>query len=220
MKGGGEVAAVTARSAGMVGCRRCAAVWPLGQERCGRCGSALASRDPRSLQRVWAWWIAGVICYVPANMYPMLSTRLLFDVNEATIIGGAVDIALSGAWFVAFIIIFASICIPIAKFVAIAWLARAAARGHAAGRSTLSRRLHVYEVVEFIGRWSMIDIFVVAITSALVQLNVVVAVKPGPAAIAFALSVVFTMLSARAFDPRLIWDAAAAPARPAGGAAA
>ena len=205
------MAAVTARSAGLVGCRRCAAVWPRGQESCGRCGTTLVSREPRSLQRVWAWWIAGVICYIPANMFPMLSTRLLFDVHEATIVGGAVDLALAGAWVVAFIIIFASIGIPIAKFAAIAWLARAASLGLAESRSALSRRLHVYEIVEFIGRWSMIDIFVVAITSALVQLNVVVTVKPGPAAIAFALSVVFTMLSARAFDPRLIWDGASPP---------
>ena len=213
MRGGGDVAAVTARSAGLAGCRRCAAVWPLDRARCGRCGTPIVSREPRSLQRVWAWWIAGVICYIPANMFPMLSTRLLFDVHEATIIGGAVDIALSGAWFVAFIIVFASVCIPVAKFVAIAWLARAARTGLAADRAALSRRLHVYEVVEFIGRWSMIDIFVVAITSALVQLNVVVTVKPGPAALAFALSVVFTMLSARAFDPRLIWDGVPPPGR-------
>lgn len=204
-------AALTARSAGLVGCSRCAAVWPLERTRCGRCGSALRSRDIRSLQRVWAWWIAAVICYVPANMYPMLSTRLLFDTHEATIVGGAVDMALSGAWVVAAIILVASIGIPVGKFVAIAWLAAAARRQLPGDRSALTRRLHVYEVVEFIGRWSMIDIFVVAITSALVQLNVVVAVKPGPAAIAFALSVVFTMLSARAFDPRLIWDGAGAP---------
>ena len=211
MSGGGEMAAVTARSAGLVGCRRCAAVWPRGEVECGRCGTALTSRDPRSIERVWAWWLAGVICYIPANLFPMLSTRILFDVHESTIVGGAVDLALAGAWVVAFIILFASVGIPVAKFVAIAWLATAASRGLAESRSALSRRLHVYEIVEFVGRWSMIDIFVVAITSALVQLNVVVAVKPGPAAIAFALSVVFTMLSARAFDPRLIWDGAGAP---------
>ena len=194
---------VTAREAGLVACRRCTRVWPMGRAQCGRCGQRLVSRDAATLQRVWAWWLAGVIAYVPANTLPMLSTRVLFDAHEATIVGGAVELAAQGAWFVAGIVIFASVGIPVAKFVAIAWLAISVRSGRASGHH---RRQQLYEVVEFIGRWSMIDVFVVAITSALVQLNVLVYANPGPAAVAFALSVVFTMLSARAFDPRLIWD--------------
>ncbi len=208
MSAGGVAGAVTARSAGMVGCRRCSSVWPRGRERCARCGQALRSRDPLALQKVAAWWIAGVIAYVPANLYPMLNSRLLFEVHESTIVGGAVELALGGAWFVAGIILLASVGIPVAKFVAIAWLANAVRRAKAEDAPTMSKRLHIYEVVEFVGRWSMIDIFVVAITAALVQLNAVVSITPGPAALAFALSVVFTMLSARAFDPRQIWDGA------------
>ena len=196
---------VTAREAGLVACRRCTRVWPMGRARCGRCGQRLASRDPASLQRVWAWWLAGVIAYVPANTLPMLHSRLLFDVHDSTIVGGAVQLATEGAWFVAGIVLFASVGIPVAKFVAIAWLALSVRVG---APSHHHRRQQLYEVVEFIGRWSMIDIFVVAITSALVQLNVLVYARPGPASIAFALSVVFTMLSARAFDSRLIWDRA------------
>ena len=207
-------AAPTARGAGLVGCRRCAAVWPAGRTECGRCGQPVESRDLHALQKVWAWWIAGVICYVPANIFPMLSTRMLFETHEATILEGAVELAQGGAWVVAAIIVVASIGIPVAKFAAIAWLARQARLGRAASLHQMHRRLQAYEVVEFIGRWSMIDIFVVAITSALVQIGYLVYVRPGPAAIAFALSVIFTMLSARSFDSRLIWDPV--PALPRG----
>ena len=196
---------VTAREAGLVGCRRCTRVWPEGRARCGRCGQRLASRDPASLQRVWAWWIAGVIAYIPANILPMLHTSLFFDSHDNTIVGGAVELAMEGAWFVGGIVLFASVGIPVAKFIAIAWLAVSV---HVGREGRHHRRQQLYEVVEFIGRWSMIDVFVVAITSALVQINVLATVRPGPAAVAFALSVVFTMLSARAFDPRLIWDRA------------
>ncbi|MFD1342087.1 paraquat-inducible protein A [Litorisediminicola beolgyonensis] len=194
---------VTAREAGLVACRRCARVWPLGRERCGRCGAHLVSRDDHALQRVWAWWIAGVICYIPANLYPMLVTRTLLSTSDSTIVGGAVELAHHGSYGVAAIILIASVLIPVGKFLAIAFLALSVGHG-----STVSaeRRHHLYELVEFIGRWSMIDVFVVAILSSLVQLSVVASIRPGPAALTFALSVIFTMLSAQSFDPRLFWD--------------
>ncbi|MFQ6546860.1 paraquat-inducible protein A [Aestuariibius sp. 2305UL40-4] len=195
--------ALTARDAGLVGCQRCTRVWPMGTKRCGRCNAPLTSRDTKSLSRVWAWWWAGVICYIPANTYPMLVTQTLTNEYQSTIVGGAIDVALSGDIPVAAIILFASVVIPVAKFIAIAFLAISTRRGTAVPGH---QRHLLYEVVEFIGRWSMIDVFVVAITSALVQLNVVASVTPGPAAIAFALSVIFTMLSAQSFDSRMIWD--------------
>lgn len=198
-----SVSALTAREAGLVGCTRCAKVWPAGTERCARCGAKLVSRDAGSLQRVWAWWIAGVLCYIPANLYPMLQTRTLFTTQENTIVGGAVELALHGAWVVAAVVIVASVFIPIGKFMAIAYLAISIRRG---SKLPGHKRQQIYEVVEYIGRWSMIDVFVVAILSALVQLNVAAAINPGPAAITFALSVIFTMLSAQAFDSRMIWD--------------
>ncbi|MHA6343952.1 paraquat-inducible protein A [Roseivivax sp. CAU 1761] len=203
-------AGVTAREAGLVACTRCARVWPGGTPRCGRCGSCLSSRDHTSLQRVWAWWVAGLVCYIPANLYPMLVTRTLVSRSESTIVGGAVEIAQSGSYAIAAIILIASVLIPVGKFLAIAYLAISARRG-----STLSarRRQHLYEIVEFIGRWSMIDVFVVAILSALVQLSAVAQIHPGPAALTFALSVIFTMLSAQSFDSRLIWDKARSPQR-------
>ncbi len=188
---------------GLVACTRCAKTWPLGTHSCGRCGRKLISRDQHSLQRVWAFWIVGLICYVPANVYPMLKTKTLFQSDESTIVGGAVDLAHHGAWGIAFIILLASVVIPMAKFWAIAFLAVSVRRPEAAANN--SRHL-MYEVVEYIGRWSMIDIFVVAILSSLVQLKTLATINPGPASIFFALSVIFTMLSAQAFDSRMIWD--------------
>ncbi|MDT0682330.1 paraquat-inducible protein A [Roseicyclus sp. F158] len=193
----------TAQDAGLIGCTVCAKVWPRGTEFCGRCGEPLRSRDTRSLSRVWAYWIAGWFCYVPANLYPMLRTQMLQSDQASTIVGGAIDLYAHGAAGVALIVLVASVAIPIAKFVAIAYLAISVRRGW---QTSGHRRMQLYEFVEFIGRWSMIDVFVVAILSALVQLSVVASIHPGPAALTFALSVVLTMMSARSFDSRMIWD--------------
>jgi len=195
---------VTAREAGLVACTRCARAWPLGTAVCGRCGAKLVSRDENSLQRVWALWLVGLMCYFPANIYPMLVTRQLFNEDESTIIGGAVELAQHGSFGIAAIILVASVVIPLGKFWAIAFLAVSVRQK---GGFASHRRLLMYEVVEYIGRWSMIDIFVVAILSALVQLKGLATISPGSAAFFFALSVIFTMLSAQAFDPRMIWDA-------------
>lgn len=194
---------VTARDKGLVGCRRCARVWPIAQSHCGRCGGRLQSRDERSLQKVWAWWLAGAMAYIPANIYPMLETRTLFMRSDDTIIAGAIKLAEHGSIGVALIILIASVGIPLAKFFAIAYLALSVRQGASMSKGG---RQGVYEIVEYIGRWSMIDVFVVAILASLVQLNVVASIVPGPASLAFALSVIFTMLSAQSFDSRLIWD--------------
>ncbi|MBY6151654.1 paraquat-inducible protein A [Vannielia litorea] len=193
----------TAREEGLVTCRTCARVWLGTTEACGRCGAKLSSRDALSLQRVWAWWIAGVACYIPANLYPMLVTETLTSRSESTIIGGAIDIAKHGDLGIALIVLIASVFIPVVKFIAIAYLGLSV---KLRSQQTPVGRMHLFEVIEFIGRWSMIDVFVVAILSALVQLSVVASIQPGPAALAFALSVIFTMFSAKSFDPRLIWD--------------
>ncbi|WP_116133407.1 paraquat-inducible protein A [Tropicimonas sp. IMCC34043] len=194
---------LTARQAGLVACTHCARVWPLGTETCGRCGKRLQSRDTHSMSRVWAWWVVGLICYIPANLFPMLKTTLLAKTAGSTIVGGAVELMAHGDIPVALVILTASVAIPMGKFVAVAYLALSVQHGWT---HDLLRRMQLYEVVEFVGRWSMIDVFVVAVLSALVQLSVVVSIHPGPAAVTFALSVVFTMLSARSFDSRMIWD--------------
>lgn len=201
-----EAPLMTAHRAHLVGCRRCGRVWPDGETECHRCGSMIYPPDRRSLNAVWAWLIAGMIFYVPANLLPMLKTQTFAGLkgsSEATILGGIVELTRYGNWGVAGIVFVASVIVPIFKFVVIAWLAQVA--GRPATVKAAKRRLVLYEIVEFIGRWSMIDVFVVAILSALVQLGFVASIHPGPAAVSFALSVAFTMLSAQSFDPRLIW---------------
>ena len=197
---------MTAHRAGLVGCRGCGRVWPDQTEICGRCGAKLVAPDRRCLQAVWAWLAAGMIFYIPANLYPMMRTQTFAGLKgsgEATILGGIGQLIDHGNYDIAIIVFVASIIVPIGKFIAISWLALVA--GKPATVEDAHLRLKVYEVVEFIGRWSMIDVFVVAILSALVQLGFVASIHPGPAAVSFALSVAFTMLSAQSFDPRLIW---------------
>lgn len=197
---------LTAHRAHLIGCRRCGRVWPEDRTECRRCGAPLTPPDRRGLQAVWAWMAAGLVLYIPANMLPMLKTQTLVGFHgttEATILGGVIELARYGNWGVAAIIFVASIMVPIGKFIAISWLALVA--GRPATVDEAHQRLRVFEVVEFIGRWSMIDVFVVAILSALVQLGFVATIHPGLAAVCFALSVAFTMLSAQSFDPRLIW---------------
>lgn len=196
--------ALTAREAGLVNCRACGKVSPATTQLCPRCGATLQSRDTQSLQKVWAWWIAGVIAFVPANTYPMLKTATLGTETESTLLGGIVELLHHGSLGIAAIVFFASIVIPASKFFAIAYLALGTRKP---SRITAHRRHQIYEVVEFVGRWSMIDVFVVAILAALVQLGSAASIHPGIAAVSFALSVAFTMLSAQSFDPRLIWDA-------------
>jgi paraquat-inducible protein A len=196
---------LTARAAGLIGCTTCGRVAAADRTDCPRCGSALHSRAPASLQRVMAWLIVGVMCYVPANLLPMLVTRSFGRTLESTIVGGVIDLVHHGAYGVAAIVAIASVLIPVAKFLVIGYLVYSIRYRVALPIHT---RVHLYEIVEFIGRWSMIDVFVVAILTALVQLGFIASINPGPAAVFFALSVAFTMLSAQAMDPRLIWDTA------------
>ena len=205
MAGAGHITGLsTARDAGLIACQRCGRVHSMASQSCDRCHARLHSRQPDSLQKVWAWLIAGIITFIPANIYPMLITNTLVENSESTIVGGVVDLVHYGSYGIAAIVFVASIVIPVAKFFIIAYLAHSVQR-HA--RMSAHGRLHLFHAVEFIGRWSMIDVFVVAILSALVQLDTVASINPGIAAVNFALSVVFTMLSAQSFDARLIWDA-------------
>lgn len=201
---GGPV--LTAHRAGLIGCRSCGRVWPPETRECARCGEGLVPPDRRGLQAVWAWLFAGMIFYIPANVMPMMNTSSLGELGgggDSTIIGGILQLVHHGEIFIPLVIFVASVMVPIGKFIAIIWLALVA--GKPATHEEAHSRLKIYEVVEFIGRWSMIDVFVVAILSALVQLGFLVSIKPGPAAASFALSVAFTMLAAQSFDPRLIW---------------
>jgi paraquat-inducible protein A len=193
-------AVVTGADLGLCACPSCGRAAPPG--RCPRCGGRVGPPDRRALQAVWALLLAGVVAYVPANLYPMLVTRTLFSRTDSTIVGGAIDLARHGSWFVAAVVFVASVVIPVTKFAVIGWLAATIARGSAADPK---RRRRLHHAVEAIGRWSMIDVFVVAVLAALVQLGFLASIEPGPAAAPFAASVVLTMLAAQRLDPRLIW---------------
>jgi paraquat-inducible protein A len=170
---------------------------------CPRCASPLHFRKPDSISRTWALLIAAMILYVPANLLPMMKTSSLFGTQSDTIMSGVVYFWTSGSWYLALIIFFASIMVPLLKMIALVVLLVSVQR-----RSHWQReqRARLYRLVEFVGRWSMLDIYVVAVIVALVQLKALATIDAGPGAIAFGSVVVLTMFAAMTFDPRLIWD--------------
>lgn len=172
---------------------------------CPRCGVRLHSRKPASIVRTWALLIAAMILYVPANVLPIMETNSLFDSQTDTIMSGVEFLWRSGSWPLSIIVFIASIMVPLLKMVAISILLLSVQLGltwHPEQRSKLYRLTH------FIGRWSMLDIFVVAILVTLVQLQTLAKITPGAGAMAFGAVVVLTMLASMSFDPRLIWDRA------------
>lgn len=181
---------------------------------CPRCGEPLAFRRSKAIQRTAALLLAAAILYVPANVLPVLDTQALGSTQDDTILSGVVFLWTSGSWPLAVIVFLASIVIPIGKIVALTAVLVAVAR-----RSPRDPRLHTrtYRTVEIIGRWSMLDVFVDTFVVALVQLSPLMSVSPGPGVPYFMAVVVLTMLAARSFDPRLVWDAAAHGRRARGG---
>ena len=167
------------------------------------CFARLHSRKPHSLQRSWAWLIAGVIAYIPANLYPIMFTTVFGDSEPNTIVGGIQVLLELKSYLVALVVFVASVVVPILKFIAVAYLLISIQRKTLHGRYDRTR---LFRLTEFIGRWSMIDVFVVAILAALVQVGSVAQIDPGLGATAFGAAVIFTMLSAISLDPRLIWD--------------
>ena len=170
---------------------------------CPRCGAELEWRRHHSIQYTWALVIAAAICYIPANVLPVLTTTTLGSTESDTIMGGVVFLYTSGSWPLALIVLVASVMIPLGKLVALAYLLITVQRGSIASNR---ERTRLYRMVEFIGRWSMLDVFVDTFTVALVQLQPLMSVEPGPGVLFFAAVVVLTMLAAESFDPRLIWD--------------
>ncbi|RQH07021.1 paraquat-inducible protein A [Paraburkholderia dinghuensis] len=170
---------------------------------CPRCETALHLRKPASLSRTWAFLVASVVLYIPANVLPVMDTSSLFGTQKDTILSGVVYLWVSGSWPLAVVVFIASIAVPMLKILSLAYLAWTAQR---ASTWLPSERARIYRMVELVGRWSMLDIYVVTMLVALVQFNALAMIKAGPAAIAFGAVVVLTMFAAEAFDPRLIWD--------------
>jgi paraquat-inducible protein A len=173
--------------------------------RCSRCGFRLHHRRPASIQRTWAFALAAVVLYIPANTYPVLTVVQLGASQPSTILGGVRELLELGMWPLAALVFFASVAVPVLKLVGLAILLIST---HMGTNRALYDRTVLYRVVDAIGRWSMIDIFMESILVALVQFGKIASVYPGPGAIAFAAVVILTMLAARSFDPRLMWDSA------------
>ena len=163
-------------------------------------------RKPASLATTWALVIAAAILYIPANLLPMMSTASLLGSQEDTIMSGVIFLWQSGSWPLAAVVFFASVMVPLLKIFALVYLAAAAQRR---SRHRLIQRTRLYRMVEFVGRWSMLDIYVITILVALVKFQGLATIQAGPAAVAFGAVVVLTMFAAMSFDPRLIWDPAA-----------
>ena len=169
---------------------------------CPRCGATLTARHHYSIQYTWALVIAAAILYIPANALPVLITTTLGSSESDTIISGVVYLYESGSWPLALIVLVASVMIPLGKLVALAYLLITVQRGSA----KINRdRARLYRLVEFIGRWSMLDVFVDAFIVAIVQLEPLMSVAPGPGVVFFLAVVILTMFAAHSFDPRLIW---------------
>ncbi|HXI71367.1 MAG TPA: paraquat-inducible protein A [Verrucomicrobiae bacterium] len=175
--------------------------------RCPRCDEKIEFRKPASLERTLAYLIAASACYIPANLLPVMKTTTSGGSESDTILQGVVLLWSPTGWPLSLIVLFASIMIPSAKILALFYLVFTIKRG---SMENNQQRVRLYRMVEIIGRWSMVDVFVDTFTVALIQLQPLMSVAPGPGLLFFAAVVVLTMLAVESFDPRLIWDSAGA----------
>jgi paraquat-inducible protein A len=179
---------------------------------CPRCGEPVTFRRRDAIQRTWAFLIAAAVLYAPANLLPVLTTTTIVSSESDTIMSGVVLLYATGSWPLAVIVFVASVVIPIGKILALGFVLVSVQR-RTPTRSTVASeraRTRMYRVVEIIGRWSMLDVFVDTFVVALVQLSPLMSVEPGPGVVYFMAVVVLTMFAAQSFDPRLIWDRASA----------
>ncbi len=199
-------AGASGQSQALVACRACETPFTINhRHRCPRCGKRHHVFRVDRIQLTWALLVTASLLYIPANIYPVLSTTTLGHSRPQTIAAGVLHLAESGDWPIAAVIFVASIMVPVSKIVALAWLCIAAR-----GRPDASlARTRAYRLTEKIGRWSMIDVFVVAVLATLVQAGALMSIEPGPGAIAFAGVVILTMIAALTFDTRLLWPDAA-----------
>ena len=198
---------ITAKSAGLISCHSCHLLCEQGKRSvdrfCPRCGAILHERKPNSIARTWALVLAAFIFYIPANVLPITIVISLGKAQSDTIMSGVIYFLHTGMWPIALVIFLASIFIPLLKLLALIFLLISVQRK---SRWRQQDRTRLYRIVEVIGRWSMVDIFVVTILVALVHLGGLATIHAGPGALFFGAVVVITIFAARCFDPRLIWD--------------
>ncbi|MGF6776461.1 paraquat-inducible protein A [Paraburkholderia sp. GAS334] len=198
---------ITAKRAGFVSCHACARVEPwrpsAAPQQCSRCGATLHRRSPDSLIRTWALLLSAALLYIPANLLPVMHTASLVGAEDDTIMSGVVYFWTSGDWPLSVIVFIASILVPMLKLSVLVLLTVTAQRR---SKWRPDQRTKLYRIVERVGRWSMLDVFVVTLTVALVRFNSLAVITAGPGALAFGSVVVLTMLASMQFDPRLIWD--------------
>jgi paraquat-inducible protein A len=193
----------TGRSQRLVACRGCDSPFHDNpRHRCPRCGKRHFLDAINRAQLTWALLVTATLLYIPANVYPILSITWLGRDHGQTIFGGVRNLAASGSWPIAAVVFTASIIIPVSKIAALAWLGLVTRFRWRADPRSLMR---VYRIVAKIGRWSMIDVFVVSVLSALVDAGRLMSIQPDPAVLAFALVVIITMIAVQAFDPRRLW---------------
>lgn len=178
---------------------------PFGKQRCGRCSARLHVRKPDSLRRTAALVVAGFILYVPANLLPVLSIVRFGRVDDNTILSGVVELIQNDLWPLAVIVFAASIVLPLLKLCGLTWMLIATRAGSAA---MLLPRTRFYRMIDVVGRWSNIDVFMVSILVAILQFGALTSVHAGDGLIAFAAVVLLTMIATESFDSRLMWDAA------------
>ena len=195
----------TALQHGLAVCHTCLALNDTSINRCTRCGSAVHARIQHSIQRTVALLIAACVLYIPANVFPIMTTEQFGSSMDSTIIGGVVLLWKMESYPVALVILIASVFVPIGKILSIAALCWTVTREQ---ESSQRQRTILYRITELIGKWSMVDVFVVAILVALIHITGIMVIRPGSAALAFAGMVILTMFAAESFDPRLIWDRA------------
>jgi paraquat-inducible protein A len=199
----------TARQFGLLSCHDCHLLTekPRGDAHehpaCPRCGAPLHERKPNSLARTWALVLAAIVLYIPANVLPMTVTSAVGTVQSDTIMSGVIYFIHSGSWEIAAVIFIASIFVPLLKLLILIMLMISV---QFRWQWRPKDRTMLYRLTEAVGRWSMLDVFVVTILVALVKLGAVATIEAGPAAVFFAAVVVITMIAAESFDPRLIWD--------------
>lgn len=197
----------TAAQRGLLTCGTCGLLnrpcRPIEEAHCARCEARLHWRKPASVARTWAFLAAAAILYVPANLMPVIHSGSLFGSNSNTILGGVLYFWRTGSWALAIIVFVASIVVPATKIAVLAMLLVTSQRR---SRWRPADRTRLYRLATYVGRWSMVDIYIGAVSVALVQLRPFAAIEPGPGAIYFGAVVILTMLASESFDPRLIWD--------------